>query len=148
MNLIGNYEILQDNENYLLNDRLDFCRAKFNNFDWIARMQYENGSFTSYDPYKIKVIFNSSTPIGNYSFTSLDNISCIKFYKFNTFTFQYDEFNVSGNVNLFYKEFHGMTPPLSTYSFFGTFNFTAINPNNQSEVISVTAGKFRSLNPY
>lgn len=148
MHLIGNYEVQQDTENFLLNDRLDYCNAKLNNVSWIAKKQYQNGSFTNYDPYKIKVIFNSSTPTGNYPFTNLDNINCMKFYKFNVVTFQYDEFNVSGNVNLFYKEFHGSSLGLSTYSFFGTFNLTATNPNDSNEVISVTDGKFRTLNPY
>lgn len=152
MHLIGNYEVQPDDENYLLKNlspaRLDYFNAKFNGTKWVAYNQFQDGSFTSYDPYKIVVKFNSSTPTGNYLFTNLDTINCIKFYKFNVVTFQYDEFNVSGNVNLFYKEFHGTTSGLSTYSFFGTFNMTATNPNDSSEVISVTDGKFRTLNPY
>ncbi len=147
-NLNGNYEDQPDTDDYLLSNRLDYCSAKFNNVDWTAMMQYENGSFTNYGPYKIKVIFNSSTPVANYTFTQTDNVNCIKFYKFNIQTFQYDEFNVLGNVNLYYKEFHGMSPNLLTYSFFGTFNITAVNPIDSSEVISITDGKFRTLNPY
>lgn len=148
MYLLGSYEIKPNTENFLLSDRLDYCSAKFNTNIWTAMKQYENGSFTNYDPYKIKVIFNSSTPVGIYSFTNIENSNCIKFYKFNVLTFQYDEFNVSGNVNMYYKEFHGMSPGLTTYSFFGTFNLTATNPNNPNEVINVTDGKFRTLNPY
>lgn len=152
MHLIGNYEVQPDDENYLLKDlspnRLDYFNAKFNGTKWVAYNQFQNGSFTSYDPYKIVVKFNSSTPTANYPFNNLDTMNCMKFYKFNTVTFQYDEFNVSGNVNMFYKEFHGSSSGLSTYSFFGTFNLTATNPNDSSEVISVTDGKFRTLNPY
>lgn len=152
MHLIGNYEVQPDDENYLLkdlsNNRLDYFNAKFNGTKWVAYNQFQDGSFTSYDPYKIVVKFNSSTPTANYLFTNSDTINCMKFYKFNTVTFQYEEFNVSGNVNLFYKEFHGTSSGISTYSFFGTFNLTATNPNDSSEVISVTDGKFRTLNPY
>lgn len=152
MHLIGNYEVQPDDENYLLKNlsptRLDYFNAKFNGTKWVAYNEFQDGSFTSYDPYKIVVKFNSSTPIGNYPFTNLEVINCIKFYKFNVVTFQFEEFNVSGNVNLYYKEFHGSSFGLSTYSFFGNFNLSASNPNNMNEVISVTDGKFRTLNPY
>lgn len=122
----------------------NYCNAKINNRLWTARHDYSNGVFTSEDPYKIEIKFTPNTSTGIYDFNNSATVNCIKFYKFNVNTLNFDEFQVSGVLDLNYKEFHGGI----SNSFFGNFQLTATNPNNPNEVIQITDGKYRSFNPY
>ena len=117
-----------------------YCRANFNATPWIARFESSNSSFTNEDAYKIEThLANAPTP-GNFSFNEASTDNYVRFSKFNTQTLTYDYYNVSGQVGYTYREFHGGT----SYSFIGTFSFTAVNPNNSADVIQVTDGQFRS----
>lgn len=122
-----------------------YCSAKLNGVAWEGNRanefmgSYTYGSFMASDPYKIEIRFAQDANLGSYNFTTASTENRIKFSKFNTTTLTYDYYTVNGVLNNDYKEFHGGT----SYSYFGTYNFTATNPNNPSDVIQVTDGKFR-----
>ncbi len=127
------------------------CTAKFNGNPWEAvftNFQSNWGprmTFTTYDPYKIDIRFapnNNQTGTFDVTPTSAENY--IKLAKFNTTTLTYDYYDVSGNLDYYYKEFHGAT----NYTYFGSFNFTAVNPNNPADVIEVIDGQFISGHSY
>jgi len=120
------------------------CTAKINGAVWTANHEYSYGSFTASDPFKIDIAFAENSSASSFPFSTSSTINCIKFYKFNTMTLTYDSFNVNGVVSYSYREFHGGRQ----YSYFGTFSFNAVNPNNPSEVIQVTDGAFRSFQTY
>lgn len=121
-----------------------YCYAKLNNNSWIAYQEYTNGIFTSVDPYKIEVHFASNVPVGSYNVNPTSTGTYIKFSKFNTTTLTYDDFQVTGTLSNNYSEYHGG----NRYSFIGAFNFTAVNPNNPSEVINMSEGNFRSYQQF
>ncbi|MBL7885432.1 MAG: hypothetical protein JNJ52_01680 [Flavobacterium sp.] len=139
-------EIENTSTNYIVDHYLveQYCSAKLNNIPWIARHEHSNSSFTSEDPYKIEINFASSSVPGSYPFTTSSTSNYLKFSKFNTTTLTYDYYNVTGVVAHSYREFHGA----ARYSFIGTFSFTATNPNNPADVITVTDGVFRSFQQY
>ena len=115
----------------------DKCSAKFNNVSWTATKE-SYGSFTSFDPYKLQIKMEKTTNPSAFDFTPTSTTNCIKFYKFNTATLIFDSYDVTGTVAYTYKEFHGA----NQYSFYGTFSFTAVNPNNPADVIHVTDGDY------
>ena len=120
------------------------CTAKINGEVWTANHEYSFGSFTASDPYKIDIAFAENSTVNSYPFSTSTTINCIKFYKFNTTTLTYDSYNVNGVVAYSYREFHGGRQ----YSYFGSFSFTAVNPNNPLDIIQVTDGAFRSIQTY
>lgn len=128
----------------LVNGIEQYCSANFNNVLWKARCENQYSAFTAPDPYKLEIHFASSATIGSYNFNPTSSDNYVKFSKFNTLTLSYDYYNTTGIVSYTYREFHGA----SKYSFIGTFNFTAVNPNNSSDIIQVTDGKFRSYQQY
>lgn len=117
-----------------------YCRANFNSTPWFARFEHTASSFTNEDAYKIETHFANTEATGSYNFTSSSTDNYVKLSKFNTVTLIYDYYNVTGQVAYTYREFHGA----NRYSFIGTFSFTAVNPNNPSDIIQVTNGEFRS----
>ena len=121
-----------------------YCTATLNNLPWIARHEHTNGLFSSVDPYRIEFHFDNNATTGSFPISSAVSANYLKFSKFNTTTLTYDYYNVTGNVAYTYKEFHGN----ANYSFIGTFSFTAVNPNNPLDVITVTDGKFRSYQQF
>jgi hypothetical protein len=124
------------------------CYAKINGSDWNATHQSTPESnapaiFTSFDPYRIDVFIkvnNSATAEYNITPESQDNY--IRFYKFNTVTLLYDEYDVTGTMDYHLKEFYGGG---NRYRYFGSFNFTAINPQNPADIIQITDGDFISF---
>lgn len=144
------FQVIENTEtNYLvnINDIIgssnqveQYCSAKFNTAPWIARHEFSNSSFTNEDPYKIEINFASNALPESFPFTSSSTTNYVKFSKFNTTTLTYDYYDITGVLAHSYREFHGA----GNYSFIGTFNFTATNPNNPSDVITVTDGVFRS----
>lgn len=121
-----------------------YCSAVINNVPWIARHEHEISSFTSVDPYRIEINFDNDAVPGSFPVNPASLNNYLKFSKFNTTTLTYDYFNVTGNLAYTYKEYHGFL----NYSFIGTFSFTAVNPNNTSEIITVNDGRFRSYQQY
>ena len=138
------------NENQELNYDIKFngidqyCSAKLNSLPWKAWQEYTFSQFTSTDAYKIEPHFASDSNVGSYNFNATSTDNYVRFSKFNTSTLTYDYYIVTGQVAYSYKEFHGG----NMYSFIGTFNFTATNPNNPSDVIQVTDGVFRSYQQF
>lgn len=139
-------EVEQTSSNYIITDYQveQYCSAKFNGTPWVARHEHSNSVFTSEDPYKIEINFASNAIPGSYPFTTSSTSNYLKFSKFNTTTLTYDYYNVTGVVAHTYREFHGA----GNYSFIGSFSFTATNPNNPSDSITVTDGVFRSYQHY
>lgn len=121
-----------------------YCNAKINGADWAAYFEEPNSTFSAADPYRIQVHFGIDAAPNSYNFNSDSTENYVKFSKFNTVTLMWDYYNVSGVVAPSYREFHGG----STYSFIGTFNFVATNPNDASDVIHVADGTFRSFQVY
>lgn len=125
------------------------CTAKFNNIVWKAfreDLDYSQSSsvFTASDPYKIETHFALNAAVGSYNFTSASTDNYIKFSKFNTTTLVYDYYNVTGFIAYSYREFHGA----EMYSFIGTFGFTAVNPSNPADTVTVTDGNLKSYQYY
>lgn len=128
----------------MINSVEQYCGADFNGTPWKAYFEHENGVFYSYDPYKVEIHFANSPSPGSYAFDQSTTDNYVRFYKFNPVTMVYDQYEASGTVAYSYREFHGGT----RYSFIGTFNLTAVNPNNPSDTITVTNGNFRSYQQY
>jgi len=120
------------------------CTAKLNTAEWMAFRELENGSFTADDPYKIEINFPSTALVGTYNLITNSTNNYLRFSKFNTTTKVFDYYNLNGLISQTYREFHGG----GNYSLFGTFSFTATNPNDPSDVIQVTDGDFRSYQHY
>lgn len=121
-----------------------YCTADFNGIPWRARQRKPTGEFIATDPYKMYIYFKQGTAVGSYPFTNSSTDAYIKFYKWNTATLQYDEYTTSGTMAYTYKEAHGM----NRFSYIGTCDFTAVNPNNATDVIHVTSGSFRTYLQY
>ncbi|HMI08176.1 MAG TPA: hypothetical protein VK528_11555 [Flavobacterium sp.] len=118
-----------------------YCNAKFNGADWVAHFEEPNGTFTASDAYRVQVHFGIDAAPNSYNFNSDSTENYVKFSKFNTVTLLWDYYTVNGVVAPSYREYHGN----ATYSFIGTFDFVATNPNDASDVIHVTDGTFRSF---
>ena len=142
------YIVPDQEEDYINNIKVNgidqYCSAKFNNLPWKAWFEDSYSEFTSSDEYKLEPHFSSNTNVGSYNFNPTSTDNYVRFSKFNTITHNYDYYNVSGQVSYSYREFHG----LGKYSFIGSCNFTATNPNNPSDVIQVTDGVFRSYQQF
>jgi hypothetical protein len=120
------------------------CNMKLNGTVWTALYEYQYSSFTAQDAYKIEMHFaNSNTP-ASFTVTPSSTDNYLRFSKFNTVTLVYDYYDLNGTVAYTYRENHGG----GRYSYFGTFSGTAINPNNPSDVITITEGDFRSIQQF
>ena len=126
------------------------CSAKFNGESWEANHMTDpytmpSIAFTAADAYKIDLYFapnDNATAAFNVVPGSTDNY--IRLSKFNTTTLAYDYYDVTGSLDYHYKEFHGA----GSYTYFGSFNFAAVNPDNPSDIIQVTDGQFISYQKY
>lgn len=121
-----------------------YCTAKINSNPWTAKFEGFYSIFTAEDPYKIVLHFGVNTQPGSYAINPTSTVDYIQFFKFNTQTLVYDSYDVTGVLAHSYREFHGDYD----YSYIGTFNFTAVNPNNPSDTIQVTDGSFRSYQSF
>ncbi|MFT3795036.1 hypothetical protein [Flavobacterium sp.] len=137
------YSQSEGNSEFSLNGVPQYCNAKFNTVDWKAWTEPQNSIFTSTDAYRIETHFAVTTTPGSYAINESSG-NYVRFSKFNTATLTYDYYNVTGTIAHSYREFHGA----ASYSYIGTFNFTAVNPNNPSDVIQVTDGTFRSYQKF
>lgn len=124
--------------------------AKINGNDW-----YSTNSFTtngtgngdtfinhelSDDEYKIMLGFdNGNMNTGIYNFTPTTETFYATVAKYNLQSKFYETFNSTGTLEITAHETFGLTKIVS-----GTYSFTAVNPENASETITVTNGKFKS----
>ncbi len=124
--------------------------AKINGNDW-----YSTNSFTtngtgdgdtfilhelSDDEYKIMLGFDDSnmTP-GVRNFTPSTQTIYATVAKYNLQTKVYETYNATGTIEITDVETSGFISIAS-----GTYSFTAVNPDNSSQTITVTNGKFKT----
>ncbi|ESU29659.1 hypothetical protein FLJC2902T_01320 [Flavobacterium limnosediminis JC2902] len=123
--------------------------AKIDGADWYnSKSDQEGGYFSGEDislnfyngdKNQISVITNDDdTPVGVYNFTSASSNNKVVLSKYNTTTDQFENFNCSGTLNVTEKVVGFQYTVIS-----GTYSFTAINPNDSSEV-QVTNGTFKT----
>lgn len=114
--------------------------------DWYETQFWDNGfgnvdrKYISDDNNQIIMQFDDEDmTLGTYSFTNSSS-NKMKLAKYNTTTHTYDEYNTSGTVTI-----SSNTEPIFGIRVLeGTFNFTATNPSNSSDVIQVTNGAFKT----
>lgn len=121
-----------------------YCRASKNAEPWKAYFEYDKSAFTNSGPDRVEIHFAADAAPGSFNFTSSSTDNYVRYAKFNTTTLVYDYYETSGMVAHSYKEYMGG----NQYNFIGTFSFTAINPNNPTDVVTMTAGEFRSLHQF
>lgn len=124
--------------------------AKINGNDW-----YSTNSFTSNgtgggdtfiihelsdDEYKIMLGFDDSdmTP-GVRNFTPSTQTIYATVAKYNLQTKVYETYNATGTIEITDVEASGFISIVS-----GTYSFTTVNPDNSSQTITVTNGKFKT----
>lgn len=118
-----------------------YCNADFNGQRWQAWFQHNPSVFTTYDPLRIEIHFDQNAEPGTFAVTADDDMNDIKISRFNPQTMTYDYYDVTGNLSYSYKEYHGYL----YYSYIGTFDLTAVNPDNPEDVIQITDGTFRCM---
>ncbi|HMI08175.1 MAG TPA: hypothetical protein VK528_11550 [Flavobacterium sp.] len=90
--------------------------------------------------YKIMVNYDlTHTPVGTYNFIPADATNKIQLAKFDTVTNTYINYNCTGTLVITKREGD---------IFGGTYQFTAVNPNNPADVIQVTDGDFKLVYYY
>lgn len=111
--------------------------ANINNQDFKSTRDY-NGEFFNVGPYKIEVNAQGALNLNEvYNFLPSSLNHYVRLYKFNTTTLQYDVFDSTGSV--VFTSYLGNC--CNSVVIKANFNFTAINPNNSSEVLNITNGK-------
>jgi hypothetical protein len=128
-------------------------KSKFNGIQWhptnsiIVPNNEINAQDATYgvlsdDAYKIVIGLKRYEPIANHQFNNSNTDFFVKLAKFNNNTMAYDYFeSSSGNITITAKE---AVSPISV-NFKGTFSFTATNPLNPTEIISITEGSFEKV---
>ena len=76
----------------------------------------------------------------SYNFQPSDQ-SKAQLFKYNTTSNSYDEYMCTGTLTVTSANLTQGSPPRVTY--IGTFNFTAVNPQNPNDIITVTNGNFQ-----
>ena len=130
--------------------------AKINGNPWIQTNEYLTKEINntliirntvSDDPYKIMIKYiEDDINIGTFNFSELTPTITIQLAKFDTATQQYVTYISTGTLKVLQKE-----PLISngnTFILRGTYEFTAVNPNNFDDVITVTEGSFKVYNTY
>lgn len=120
--------------------------AKINGAQWLQTnynstrgtgSAYGNVTRNGYsdDVYKIAIHYQpNNTQVGTYNFTSTDATNKVTLSKFNPSSLTYTDYICTGTLNI----------NLKVESIFGgTYQFTAVNPNNPSDIIQVTDGNFK-----
>ncbi|MBS1535943.1 MAG: hypothetical protein JST78_12780 [Bacteroidetes bacterium] len=122
-------------------------KCKINNNQWYQTNAWYDGSNATYrwvsdNEYLIITTVNSTSVIGEYTF-SPGSSNKFELAKFDTNDLQYKVYNCTGSYsvtgNQVYNEFLGQN--IVT----GTYNFTAVNPANPSEQITVSDGVFKQI---
>jgi hypothetical protein len=96
----------------------------------------------SADAYQFDVNFNSDNlAVGTYPFTAASTQNRVVFSKYNTATNSYVDYISSGTFTV--TEILDYSPGIQILS--GSFNITAVNPIDSSDVIQVTQGSFKTV---
>lgn len=94
--------------------------------------------------YKIMFGYNAANyAVGTYNFTPASHNGTVRLAKYDSVTSTYINYNTSGTLVITQKELLGG----STYILAGTYTATAVNPNDSSDVIQLTNGDFKFINP-
>jgi hypothetical protein len=128
--------------------------AKINGVYWRATNKFQTRGATNYhnitlqclndEIYKIMISFrdelgNTTLP-GVYNFINTDVIKKVQIAKYNPATASYVYYNCTGTVSFI---------NIWNYCIQGTYNLTAVNPNNSSDIITVENGNFKlEYNPF
>lgn len=118
-----------------------YCRAIKDGEPWNAYFEPQPSAFTNSGPDKVEIHFSADATPGSYGFTAASTDNYVRYSKFNTATLMYDHYETSGVVAHSYKEFMGGVK----YNFIGSFSFTAVNPNDPTDVVEMNSGEFRSV---
>ncbi len=125
--------------------------AKINGNEWKSTNLYktkitpDNNNYITYhyvydDAYKVMLKFNPSTiGIGTHDFAPDTDNNLIQLAKFDTITASYVNYNCTGTLNITQKESLGQ----EKFILSGTYTFTAVNPQDPSDVIQVTDGAIK-----
>lgn len=126
--------------------------AKINGTDWHATRNLdefrflegyvdepEQRKYISDDRYKLAFRFTFVQSLGDYQFTDTTGAEYIKLGVYNPVTGLFDYYNLtSGEFNIV----ENMQTSDISFRQSGTFNLTAVNPNNSADVIHITDGVF------
>lgn len=121
--------------------------AKISGNPWISIYNYQENSvpgvtnsyrknFYSGDPYRISILHKADVAWGTYNFTPSTAVNTVRLSRFDTQTQSYIDYNCTGTFTVTQNE-------ANIYS--GTYQFTAVNPANPSDVIPVTEGSFKFI---
>lgn len=111
--------------------------------------QWYHYSLTSKDdgPYKITLLYKKyigGIAEGTFAFDPSLVTNKMVLSKFNPQTMSYVDYECTGSFTIDEINSVGYAP----FTFKGTYNFTAVNPTNPSDVIQVTDGSFKHFHPY
>ncbi|MBS7787180.1 hypothetical protein KIH23_07705 [Flavobacterium sp. CYK-55] len=124
-------------------------QCKINGNQWYKTSGYysESGSLAltnwfSDDAFMVSTTVNDNIPVATYTFSPTSTHKFV-LSKFDTNDLVYKQYNATGSFtvtgNQIYNEFLGQR--IIT----GTFSFTAVNPENAADQITVTNGTFKQL---
>ena len=124
--------------------------AQINGNDWYSTNSYTTNGTEGWDTfihhelsddeYKIMLGFDDTNMgPGVHSFTPATETIYATVAKYNLETKTYETFNATGTLEITANESFGIFTIVS-----GTYSFTAVNPSDSSETITVTNGKFKS----
>jgi hypothetical protein len=132
--------------------------CKLNGADWTKSYTYLThgdaahiATITQHDSndqeYQILINYNIySIGLGLFNFSELSTVNFIQLAKFDTITGQYVYYNCTGSLNVLQKEYNSYG--FGDFLLKGNYSFTAVNPNNSSDVVQVTDGYFKLLYHY
>jgi hypothetical protein len=121
--------------------------AKINGQNWTrTNSVQENGVSATIQneyndkEYRIRIFYRIGiTSVGTYNFTSTDQINKVEISKYDLITNSYINYNCTGQLkilNIFQTQIKG------------EYSFTGVNPNNSSDVVTVTNGEFKIISVY
>ena len=122
--------------------------ATINGVDWVQTNSHSSrGTGAAYenitlhtlsdDPYKIILDYQrTASPVGTYNFSDADATNKVKLAKFDPISGTYTNYICTGT--LVFNRRHGIL-------YGGTYQFTAVNPNNPADIIQVTNGVFKFI---
>ena len=117
-------------------------KAQLDGVEWKPFRKIPHGVIND-GPYVFKMIFPNvgATPAGSYTFDSASTVNRIEIGKYNPATWQYDYYQTTGTMNISEVSLTGGFGN-QYYLYKGTFSFTAVNPDNPSDVHQITGGQF------
>lgn len=126
--------------------------AKINGLDWIRTNSVQvNSGVTGYvdrciqneynnKEYRIKIYYEVGTTVaGTYNFTPTDVINKVEISKYDLITNSYKDYNCTGQLKILYTYDRQIN---------GEYSFTGVNPNNPSDIVTVTNGEFKIISLY